>query len=74
MKPIKGHSYLLNYYKIEPIRCLRGTNMITEKENVCYKGVYEFIGHNYFFSNDLGKDISINNKLFNQILIKEIIL
>ena len=72
MKPIKNHKYLLNYCKWEPSRFLRGTNIITEKEKICYKGIYEYLGNNHFFCNDCGRDIFINNKLFNDVLVEEL--
>lgn len=38
MKPIKGHLYLLNYSRAESTRFFRGTNIVSEKNHVYYKG------------------------------------
>lgn len=73
INPIKGHKYLLNYYKVVPIRYMRGTYIATDYEVLNYSDIYEYLGHNHYYCDNLGKDISINKKEFNKILAKEVL-
>lgn len=68
MKPVKGQVYMLDYFKVEPTRYLRGTNIITEKALVNYRGEYEYMGHKHFYCNQNGTDIYLDNKQFNKII------
>lgn len=72
IKPTKGHFYLLNNIVTVATRCWRGTDMVSEKQDIDYSGEYEYLGNRHFFCNQHGMDIFVGNKSFNNMLIKEI--